>query len=39
MQFMGIDAPAAAVVDIAGQGVELIDLEQPAPDAAPQLRF
>ena len=39
MQFMGVDAPAAAIVNITGQGVELVDLEQSAPDATPQLGY
>ena len=39
VQFPGVDPPPPAVVDITGQGMELIDLEQSAPDATSQLGF
>ena len=38
-QLAGVDPAAPPVKDVPGQGVELLDLEQPAPDPAAQLRF
>ena len=35
----GADAPALTVIDGAGQGVELLDLEQTPPHLGPQLRL
>ena len=38
-QLAGVDPAAPPVKDVPGQGVELLDLEQAAPDAAAQLRL
>ena len=38
-QLAGVDPARSPVKDIPGQGVELLDLEQAAPDAAAQLRL
>jgi len=38
-QLAGVDPAAPPVKDVPGQGVELLDLEQAAPDAAAQFRL
>jgi hypothetical protein len=38
-QLAGVDPASSPVKNIPGQGVELLDLEQAAPDAAAQLRL
>ena len=38
-QLAGVNPAPPPVEDVPGQGVELLDLEQAAPDAAAQLRF
>ena len=38
-QLAGVDPAAPPVEDVPGQGVELLDLEQAAPDAAAQFRL
>ena len=38
-QLAGVDPAPLPVKNIPGQGVELLDLEQAAPDAAAQLRL
>jgi hypothetical protein len=38
-QLAGVDPAAPPVKDVPGQGVELLDLEQAAPDPAAQLRL
>jgi hypothetical protein len=38
-QLAGVDPAAPPGKDVSGQGMELLDLEQAAPDAAAQFRF
>ena len=38
-QLAGVDPAASPVKDVSGQGVELLDLEQAAPDASAQFRL
>ena len=39
MQFAGVDSTPAAVIDISGQGMQLIDLQEATPDSGSELGF